>query len=40
METWLAPVQGGAALVPYRISVKTLVGTSVIEAERLVLTGP
>jgi Protein of unknown function (DUF3108) len=36
MDVWLAPVSNGAALIPYRISVKTMIGTSVIEAERFV----
>lgn len=34
IDTWLAPVNGGKALMPYRISVRTMVGTSVIEARR------
>ncbi|MCA0400742.1 MAG: DUF3108 domain-containing protein [Proteobacteria bacterium] len=34
MSAWLVPVNGGKALIPYRISVKTLIGTTVIEAER------
>jgi hypothetical protein len=34
MEAWLAPVPGENVYVPYRISVKTLVGTTVIEASR------
>jgi Protein of unknown function (DUF3108) len=34
IDTWLAPVNGGKALMPYRISVRTTVGTSVIEARR------
>ncbi|OYU47262.1 MAG: hypothetical protein CFE31_17190 [Rhizobiales bacterium PAR1] len=33
MDTWLAPVNGGKVLMPYRISVKTMIGTTVIEAE-------
>lgn len=33
MEAWLAPVNGGKVLIPYRISVKTMIGTTVIEAE-------
>jgi Protein of unknown function (DUF3108) len=33
MDTWLAPANGGKVLIPYRISVKTMVGTTVIEAE-------
>jgi hypothetical protein len=35
MSVWLVPVDGAAALVPYRISVKTMIGTAVIEAESL-----
>jgi hypothetical protein len=34
IDAWLAPVNGGRALMPYRISVRTMVGTSVIEARR------
>lgn len=33
MDIWLAPVNGGKLLAPYRISVKTMIGTAVIEAE-------
>lgn len=33
MNAWLVPVNGGRQLMPYRISVKTLIGTTVIEAE-------
>jgi hypothetical protein len=33
MDAWLAPANGGKVLVPYRISVKTMIGTTVIEAE-------
>lgn len=32
IEAWLAPVNGTKVLVPYKISVKTMVGTAVIEA--------
>jgi len=32
MDVWLAPVNGGKLLVPYRISVKTMIGTTIIEA--------
>lgn len=35
MEAWLVPVDGGRFFVPYRISVKTMIGTTVIEASRL-----
>lgn len=40
MDTWLAPVNGGSVLVPYRISVRTMIGTSVIEARRFISAGP
>jgi hypothetical protein len=33
MDAWLAPANGGKVLIPYRISVKTMIGTTVIEAE-------
>jgi len=33
MDVWLVPAAGGKVLLPYRISVKTMIGTSVIEAE-------
>ena len=32
MEVWLAPVGGTGALMPYRISVRTMIGTVVVEA--------
>jgi hypothetical protein len=32
MEVWLAPIESARVLVPYRVSVKTMVGTAVIEA--------
>ncbi len=34
IETWLAPVPGESVYIPYRISLKTLAGTTVIEATR------
>lgn len=34
MEAWLAPIAGTNVFVPYRISVKTLAGTTVVEASR------
>ena len=40
MDAWLAPVNGGKVLVPYRISVRTLVGTTVIEAETFLASAP
>lgn len=33
MDVWLVPVNSGKQLVPYRISVKTMIGTAVVEAE-------
>lgn len=33
MQVWLAPVEGTRILVPYRVSIKTLIGTSVVEAQ-------
>ena len=38
IEAWLAPVRGAHLLVPWRISVGTLVGTMVIKADRFGLT--
>ena len=38
MSTWLIPAGDSGVLVPFKISVKTLVGTSVIEAEAVNLT--
>lgn len=32
MSVWLAPVEGTRVLVPLRISVKTMLGTSIVEA--------
>jgi Protein of unknown function (DUF3108) len=32
MEVWLAPIEGARMLMPYRISVRTMIGTAVIEA--------
>jgi hypothetical protein len=34
IEAWLAPVRGAHLLVPWRISLGTIVGTLVIEADR------
>ncbi|MDB5509408.1 MAG: uncharacterized protein JWL93_1877 [Hyphomicrobiales bacterium] len=39
MEVWLAPLNGTRVVVPYRISVATMVGTTVIEASELNLGG-
>ena len=32
ITTWLAPIAGTDVMVPVRISVKTMIGTAVIEA--------
>jgi Protein of unknown function (DUF3108) len=40
MSVWLAPVEGARVLVPLRISVKTMIGTSVVEATRVAFDGP
>lgn len=39
MEAWLAPVGNSGVLVPYRIAVRTMVGTTVIEAKEFVVSG-
>lgn len=39
MSVWLAPVPGAGVLVPVRISVSTMIGTSVVEAEKWAVTG-
>jgi hypothetical protein len=39
MNVWLAPVEGSRLLMPLRISVRTTMGTSVIEANRWALQG-
>jgi hypothetical protein len=32
LEVWLAPIDGARVLVPFRVSVRTMIGTAVIEA--------
>ena len=32
MEVWLAPMESARVVLPYRISVRTMIGTTVIEA--------
>lgn len=39
MDVWLAPVADSEQLVPFRIAVKTMVGTAVILAKRFVVNG-
>ncbi len=40
MEVWLLPVASARLEMPYRISVKTMVGTTVIEAQEVRVDGP
>ena len=39
MSVWLVPVEGARVLVPLRISVRTMIGTSVVEATRIAFDG-
>ena len=39
MEVWLAPVPGAPVMVPFRIAVKTMLGTTLIEAQKFNLGG-
>jgi Protein of unknown function (DUF3108) len=39
IEVWYAPVAGTRILVPFRISVPTVLGTAVLEADTFVATG-
>jgi hypothetical protein len=38
MEVWLAPVSRAHVVIPYRVSLMTMVGTAVIEASELRIT--
>nr|WP_238183295.1 DUF3108 domain-containing protein [Methylobacterium trifolii] len=40
MSVWLAPVDGTRVLLPMRISVRTTIGTNIIEATRWTRSGP
>jgi Protein of unknown function (DUF3108) len=40
ISVWLAPVEGARVLVPLRISLKTMIGTSVVEATHVAFDGP
>lgn len=40
MSVWLAPVEGARVLLPFRISIRTMIGTSVVEATRWGYDGP
>lgn len=35
MEAWLAPVEGTRLLVPVKISVRTMIGTTIIDATKV-----
>jgi hypothetical protein len=37
IQVWLVPVAGTAQMLPFRISVKTMIGTAVIEASKFVV---
>ncbi len=37
IQVWLVPVSGTAQMLPFRISVKTMIGTAVIEASKFVV---
>jgi hypothetical protein len=39
LETWLVPVESAHLVVPYRISVRTMLGTTIIEAQDLRIDG-
>ena len=39
MSVWLAPVEGTRVLLPIRISVRTTIGTNIIEATRWARSG-
>lgn len=38
MEVWLAPLESSRVMIPFRISVATMVGTTVIEAQEFNVT--
>lgn len=39
IEAWLAPVEGASMLAPWKVSLSTMVGTLVIEANQFVVAG-
>ena len=39
LEAWLAPVEGARVLLPFRVSVATQIGTTVIEAQEFQIEG-
>ena len=32
LEVWLAPIASDHVLIPFRVSVRTMIGTTVVEA--------
>ena len=40
MEVWLAPIGGAGVVMPFRISVRTMVGTAVVEATEFSVVKP
>jgi hypothetical protein len=38
MEVWLAPVAGTRVMVPYRVSIPTVLGAGVMQATQFVST--
>ena len=39
LEVWLAPIASDHVLIPFRVSVRTMIGTTVIEAQEFRLDG-
>jgi hypothetical protein len=33
LEVWLAPIASDSVLFPFRVSVRTMIGTTVVEAQ-------
>jgi hypothetical protein len=38
LEVWLAPIASDHVLIPFRVSVRTMIGTTIIEAEEFRLS--
>ena len=32
LEVWLAPIESDRVLIPFRVSARTMIGTTVVEA--------
>jgi len=39
LEVWLAPIESARVLMPFRISVRTMIGTTVVEASEFSVAG-